>query len=113
MTASRGEVWMADFGAVAMVKGHEQAGLRPALVLSADIFNAAGMVTVLPLTSKTRPYKTRLAIRPPEGGVTVPSWVIGEQVRTISTLRLRRRMGAVRPLTMSAVEDVVRMLLGL
>ena len=113
MTASRGEVWMVDLGAVAMVKGREQAGLRPALVLSEDIFNAAGMVTVLPVTSKPRPYKTRVAITPPEGGLTVPSWIIGEQVRTISTSRLGRRRGVVRPTTIGAVEDVVRMLLGL
>jgi len=104
---------MADFGAVALVKGHEQAGLRPALVLSEDLFNAAGMVTVLPLTSKPRPYKTRVAMKPPEGGLTVPSWIIGEQVRTISTSRLGRRIGVVRPTTITAVEDVVRVVLGL
>ncbi len=104
---------MVDLGALVSVKGHEQAGQRPALVLSADIFNAAGMVTVLPVTSKARPFKTRVPVTPPEGGLSVPSWVIGEQVRTISTSRLGRRMGVVRRTTIAAVEDVVRMLLGL
>src|SRR4051794_32053583 len=48
---ARGEVWLADLGTGA---GHEQQGRRPVLVLSVDAFNQgpAGLVTVLPLTSK-------------------------------------------------------------
>ncbi|MBX3234218.1 MAG: type II toxin-antitoxin system PemK/MazF family toxin [Labilithrix sp.] len=98
------------------VRGHEQAGRRPALVLSADTWNAGPgrLVTVLPITSKERTnIPSRIAVRPPEGGLTVPSWVIGEQVRTISADRVGRRLGVVRPVTLRAVEDVVRMLLGL
>lgn len=110
MTARRGEVWLLDFDPV---MGHEQAGYRPALVLSSDLANAAGMATVLPLTSKPRPYMTRLSLVPPEGGVTVPSWVICEQCRTVDTRRLKRRAGLVSAATMSKVSDVVRMLLGL
>ena len=110
MTARRGEVWFLDFDPVT---GHEQAGYRPALVLSADVANQAGMVTVLPLTSKPRPYKTRVALVPPEGGATVPSWVICEQCRTVDTRRLKRLAGRVSAPTMTKVSDVVRILLGL
>lgn len=114
MTAARrGEVWLVDLDPVV---GHEQGRRRPALVLSADTWNAgpAGLVTVLPVTSKMRHgIPSRIAMKPPEGGLTMPSWIIAEQVRTISTLRLERRLGVVRPVTMSAVDDVVRMLLGL
>jgi mRNA interferase MazF len=68
----------------------------------------------LPITSKDRPgIPSRITLNPPEGGLRVPSWVIGEQVRTISVDRLGRRLGVVRPVTLRAVEDVVRMLLGL
>ena len=52
MTApQRGEIWMVDLDPT---RGHEQAGMRPALVVSTDIFNAspAEMVTVLPTTSR-------------------------------------------------------------
>ena len=47
----RGEIWLADLGTG---RGHEQAGQRPALVVSDDAFNAglAGLVMVTPLTSK-------------------------------------------------------------
>jgi mRNA interferase MazF len=97
------------------VEGHEQAGRRPALILSVDIFNAsaADLVTVLPITTKPRAVRTRIEIVPPEGGLSSSSFVIGEQVRTVSKRRVARRVGAVTAATMAKVEDVVRMVLGL
>ncbi len=108
----RGEVWFVDFDPV---EGHEQAGRRPALILSVDSFNAsaAELVTVLPITSKARAVRTRIEVLPPEGGLSTTSYVIGEQVRTISKHRVARRAGMVTAATMGKVEDVVRMLLGL
>jgi len=50
---------------------------------------------------------------PPEGGLSVESYVIGEQTRTVSSRRLVKRFGAVSGATMIKVGDVVRMLLGL
>ena len=113
MSARRGEIWLAGFDPV---QGHEQAGRRPALVLSVDEFNASGaeLVTVLPITSKHRPgIPSRIEIRPPEGGVRVRSYIIGEQTRTVSTRRLVKQIGVVSVPTMQKVSDVVRMLLGL
>ncbi len=108
----RGEVWLVAFDPT---QGHEQAALRPALVLSADLFNAspAMLVTVLPITSKARPLRTRVEVLPPEGGLTVPSYVIGEQTRTLSSRRLVKPLGAVSAATMAKVADIVRILLGL
>lgn len=110
MSARRGEVWLVDFDPV---RGHEQGGARPALVLSSDVANEAGMATVLPITSRARPYPTRVAIAPPDGGLHVPSWVIAEQPRTVDARRLRRLVGAVSAAVMKSVEGVVRVLLGL
>lgn len=107
----RGEVWLADLDPT---QGHEQAGRRPVLVLSVGTFNAAsGLVTVLPVTSKPRALPTRIAIEPPEGGLSLPSFVIGEQVRTISLTRLSSRLGQVSATTLGEVETVVRTLLAL
>lgn len=108
----RGEVWLVGFDPT---RGHEQAGLRPALVLSTDAFNAsrAELVTVLPITSKPRAVRTRVEITPPEGGLTTVSYIIAEQARTVSTRRLVKPMGRVLPTTMGAVKSIVRMLLGL
>jgi len=108
----RGEIWHVGFDPT---KGHEQAGVRPALILSVDAFNAsaAKLVTVLPITSKARAVRTRIEVRPPEGGLSVVSYVISEQTRTVSTDRLVKSLGAVSEATMAKVSDIVRMLLGL
>lgn len=108
----RGEVWLADLG---QTRGHEQAGTRPALVLSIDEFNAstARLVTVLPITKRERTLRTRVEVDPPEGGLTLKSYVIGEQTRTISTDRLIKRLGATKGSTMERSSSVVRTLLGL
>ena len=112
MSAKRGEVWLVDFEPV---EGHEQGGRRPALVLSMDAFNAsrAELVTVLPITSRARALRTRIAIHPPEGNLSTLSYAIAEQPRTISSRMLGKRLGAVLPATMESVSDVVRVLLGL
>ncbi len=113
MSARRGEVWLARFDPI---EGREQAGVRPALVLSVDSFNAsrADLAAVLPITSRPRPGNPfRIEVHSPEGGLTVASYVIGEQLRTISTGRLLKRLGSVSGATMIKVADVVRVILGL
>jgi mRNA-degrading endonuclease toxin of MazEF toxin-antitoxin module len=50
---------------------------------------------------------------PPEGGLTMVSYVIGEQTRTILTGRLQKPLGMVSGTTMTKVAEIVRMLLGL
>ena len=108
----RGELWDVDWNPVT---GHEQAGFRPALVLSVDLFNKgpAELVVVAPLTRTDRKIRWHVGIRPPEGGVTANSFIQCEHVRSVSTRRLKRRRGKVAPDTLTQVEDRVRILLGL
>jgi mRNA interferase MazF len=113
---ARGEIWLADLGAS---RGHEQAGQRPMLVVSDDAFNSglAGLVMVLPLTSKvkkSRNIPAHIRIDPPEGGVKTPSAILCDQLRTVSKDRLgRAAWGSVTPATLAAVEIALRMLLRL
>ena len=109
---ARGEVWFVDLNPV---RGHEQAGRRPALVISVDGFNRgpADLVVVLPVTSREKGIPFHVEISPPEGGVRAHSFVKCEDVRSVATERLRSRLGAVSPQTMEAVEDRLRILLGL
>lgn len=50
---SRGEVWLVDLNPV---RGHEQTGRRPSLVISVDGFNygPAGLVVIIPITTKAK-----------------------------------------------------------
>ena len=96
-------------------RGHEQAGRRPALVVSEDLFNRgpAGLVIVLPMTSTWRDVPSHVPIDPPEGGVKHRTVALCEAVRSISVERLLVRWGAVERQTMAAVEDRLRILLRL
>ncbi len=113
MTAPlRGEIWLADLNPI---RGHEQAGRRPVLILSEDLFNKgpAGLVIVLPLTSTIRPIPTHVRILAPEGGLKNDSAILCEAIRSISTERLVARWGAVAPSTMLKVEERLRILMRL
>ena len=110
--ASRGEIWLVGLDAT---KGREQAGMRPALVVSVDIFNhgAAELVVVIPITSKAKGIPLHVEVTPPEGGLTMTSFVKCEDLRSISTSRLVRRLGKVSSPVIDNVEDRLRILLGL
>lgn len=111
---NRGEIWLSDLGTT---RGHEQAGQRPVLVVSDDAFNAgpAGLVMVVPLTSKVKKSQgipAHILVNPPEGGLTTPSVLLCDQLRTISKDRLgSAAWGRVTPATMARVEMVLRILL--
>ena len=109
---ARGEVWLADLNPT---RGHEQAGRRPVLVVSEDLFNRgpAGLVIVLPMTSTMRNVPSHVPLAPPEGGVKNLTAILCEAVRSMAVERLVVRWGAVGRQTMAAVEDRLRILLRL
>jgi mRNA interferase MazF len=106
---ARGEIWLTNFNPT---QGHEQAGTRPALIVSANALNngPAGLVVVLPLTTRDRRVPLRVPIEPPDGGVRELSFIMCEMIRSISTGRLIRLFGTVDERTMRIVEDRLRIL---
>ena len=109
---SRGEVWWVDLNPT---RGHEQAGRRPALVVSVDPFNhgPAGLVIVLPITTKAKGIPFHVQIKPPEGGLRSASYIKCEDVRSVAKERLARRLGAISTASQADVDDRLRILLGL
>lgn len=109
---ARGEVWLVD---LSPTRGHEQAGKRPALVVSVDLFNEgpAGLVVVLPITSKGKGVSFHVRMDPPDGGLRQVSFVKCEDVRSASRERLIELYGVASSETLAAVEDRLRILLGL
>jgi mRNA interferase MazF len=71
------------------------------------------LVVLLPITTKAKGIPFHVELTPPEGGLKSRSYVKCEDVRSVSTQRLTRRLGAVRAATLAAVEDRLRILLGL
>jgi len=95
--------------------GREQAGVRPALVMSVDIFNGgpAELVVAIPITRTQRKIRWHIRAGPPEGGLVSESFIQCENVRSVSKGRLKRLRGRVSASTMFEVEDRLRILLGL
>jgi mRNA interferase MazF len=80
--------------------GSEQAGKRPALVVSGDSFNVVStrLTVVMPLTSRERGWPTHVSVSPEEtNGLTRPSWVLTEQIQGAAIERFERRVGVVAP----------------
>lgn len=90
---------------------------RPSVILSSDIFNTSPSerTVVVPITSHVfAPLaRFRIAIDPPEGGVTMKSLIMTDHCRSVSTLRLMQKLGRLTPGTLALVEDRIRILLEL
>ena len=112
MKPSRGEIWMVDLNPV---RGHEQAGLRPCLVVSVNLFNhgPAGLIVVLPVTSKDKKIPLHVPIEPQESGLTVKSYIKCEDIRSISKDRLIEHKGKAPQEIIALAEDRLRILLQL
>jgi len=82
----RGEIRWADLNPV---PGREQAGLRPVLILSQDIFNErSGTVIVMAITSQPQRAGFPLTLELKSGILPKPSWVKISQIRTLSVQRI-------------------------
>jgi mRNA interferase MazF len=57
-------------------------------------------------------YPTEVLIQPPEGGLTLPSVVLLNQIRSIDRRRLVRCFGLVTPATMARVDQAILISLG-
>lgn len=110
---SRGDVWLVDLNPTV---GHEQAKCRPYLVVSPEIFNQgpADLIVVVPITSQFRQLSWFVHIEPPEGGLTKHSYVICNQVRTVSKKRfVGSRLGSLQQKTIHQINQRLRILLEL
>jgi mRNA interferase MazF len=91
----RGDIYWADLDPS---KGHEQAGQRPALILSNDIFNErSGTVIAMALTSQPKRARFPLTLELADANLPKKSWVKISQIRTLSVQRLSRKIGRAKP----------------
>jgi mRNA interferase MazF len=109
----RGEVYLVAFDPTV---GSEIQRTRPALIIQNDIGNRHSPITIVAaITSQFEEslYPTEVRITPPEGGLTTPSVVLLNQIRSIDRRRLVRRLGSVRTETMERVNRAIQLSLGL
>jgi mRNA interferase MazF len=106
----RGEIYWADLNPV---RGAEQAGLRPVLIISHDIFNErSGTVIALALTSQEPRAGFPLTLELADVNLPKKSWVKISQVRTLSVERIGRKLGWISPEEMMQIIEGLNEILG-
>jgi mRNA interferase MazF len=99
----RGEVRWADLNPT---RGSEQAGLRPVLVLSHDVFNErSGTVIAVALTSQEPRAGFPLTLETKAPGLTKRSWIKISQIRTLATERIGRKIARASEEELEKVVD--------
>ena len=106
----RGEIRWADLNPV---RGHEQAGQRPVLILSHDVFNErSGTVIAVALTSQQPRAGFPLTRELTTPKLPKRSWVKISQIRTLSTERLGSLIGRVSPEELQLVVEGLNEIIG-
>jgi mRNA interferase MazF len=91
----RGEIRWADLNPT---RGREQAGQRPVLILSQDVFHdRSGTVIAVALTSQPQRAGFPLTLELQSKGLPKKSWVKISQIRTLAVERIGPRLGKVSP----------------
>jgi mRNA interferase MazF len=106
----RGEIRWADLNPT---RGHEQAGLRPVLILSQDVFNErSGTVIVVALTSSEPRAGFPLTLESKATGLPKRSWIKISQIRTLAAERIGRRLAKASHLEMHRVIEGLNEIIG-
>jgi mRNA interferase MazF len=106
----RGEVRWAD---LSPVRGHEQSGRRPVLVLSHDVFNErSGTVIAVALTSQEPQAGFPLTLESKATGLSKRSWVKISQIRTLSVDRIGQRIARASEEELARVLDGLNEIIG-
>ena len=87
------------------VRGHEQAGRRPAVVISADAYNKSipHLAVVLPVTSRDRGLPHHVRLRGPGLTLKAASYAMTEQPRAIDRQRVAGLAGEIDTPTLEAI----------
>ena len=110
---SRGDIWLVDLNPV---RGSEQRGIRPCLVISNDVTNRyAPTVCVAPFTSNLtgRRFPINVVLTRGDTGLKVDSLLLCGQLRTVAKERLLRKLSSVRAERVPDIEKALKLYLGL
>ena len=113
ISPERGEVYLLNFDPS---MGSEIKKTRPAIILQNDISNKHSPVTIVAaITSQFdyTLYPDEVLVLAPEGGLKTDSVVALNQIQTVDSKRLIKKMGYVSTSTMSKIDSALRISLGL
>ena len=113
MEIKRGGIVLVNFEPV---RGSEQGGIRPSLVIQNDIFNKYSPTTIVaPITSKLfkKEYPTNVTLKKEDSRLNQDSTVLLNQIKTIDKLRIIKRISFFDNLTMNKVNTALKISLDL
>jgi mRNA interferase MazF len=105
------EIWYADLNPV---RGSEQKGYRPVVIISGDVLNTyLNIVIACPLTSRIKNYKGNVVLEPNnENGLPLKSEILTFHIRSISKERLVNKIGNISKEELStlkqSLDDILR-----
>ncbi len=105
------EIWYADLNPV---RGNEQKGYRPVVIISGDALNTyLNIVIACPLTSRIKNYKGNVLLEPNnENGLPLKSEILTFHIRSISKERLVNKIGNISKeelsTLMQSLDDILR-----
>ena len=106
----RGEVYWANLNPTL---GHEQSGLRPVLIVSHNVFNErSGTVIAIALTSQRQNAGFPLTYELIKNSLPKKSWVKISQIRTLSIIRIKSRLGKVQPEELDTIIEGLNEIIG-
>ena len=106
----RGDVRWADLNSV---RGSEQAGNRPILVLSQDIFNdRSGTVIAVAITSQPQRAGFPLTLELKTVRMSKKSWIKISQIRTLAVERIGKKIGRADPQEIAQVIEGLEEIIG-
>jgi mRNA interferase MazF len=109
----RGEIILVN---LEPIKGSEQGGIRPVLVIQNDISNDNSPTTIIaPITSKvyTKNFPTNVSILKQDSKLNKESTILLNQIRTIDKKRIIKRISALNNFIMNKVDLAIKISLGL
>ena len=106
----RGDIRWADLNPV---RGNEQAGQRPVLILSEDVFNErSNTVIAMALTSQPQRAGFPLTYKLEMDGLSRQSWVKISQIRTLAVERIGKRLARVTPEDLALIVEGLNEIIG-
>jgi mRNA interferase MazF len=109
----RGEIFLAN---LEPIKGREQGGIRPVLIIQNDISNKHSPVVIIAaITSRIfeKEYPTNIFITKKESGLDKDSTILLNQIRTLDKRRLMKRVGNLNTFLMKKVDMAIKVSLAL
>lgn len=91
-------------------RGREQAGSRPAVVISSQgyLANVPELLIIVPVTTTDRGWPHHVPVEGPEVDLPRPSFAMTEQPRTITRSRITGGAGAAGDTTMALIDRWLR-----